>query len=200
MNKLLVATTNNGKIEEYRRLLGHLPVELTSLKDQGISMAIDEDGKTFESNAIKKAILYHSISGLATLADDGGIEIDYLHGEPGVLSRRWPGYEATDEELIEIALARLEGVPKQKRTAKLRVALAMVFPGEETVYTAEAFKEGLIGTKPVNFTEGYPYRSLFYLPDLKKHYSELTPEEEVMLAHRREAIDRLMPVIKKKLL
>lgn len=200
MNKLLLATTNSGKVEEYRKLLGELPLQLVSLKDQGISMAIDEDGKTFEDIAIKKAILYHSISGLPTLADDGGIEIDYLHGEPGVLSRRWPGYEASDEELIEMALTRLEGVPKQKRTAKLRVALAMVFPGEETVYTAEAFKLGLIGTKPVNLTEGYPYRSLFYLPDLKKHYSELTHEEELVLAHRREALDQLMPVIKKKLL
>ncbi|OGZ97373.1 MAG: hypothetical protein A3I44_04325 [Candidatus Sungbacteria bacterium RIFCSPLOWO2_02_FULL_51_17] len=200
MKKLLLASTNPGKIEEYRRLLGHLPIDVISLKDQGISMAVDEDGKTFEDNAIKKAILYHSISGLPTLADDGGIEIDHLRGEPGVLSRRWPGYEASDDALIEMTLERMRGVPKQKRTAKLRVAVALVFPGEETVYTAEAEKKGILGTKPIHPVEGYPYRSLFYLPELKKNYSELTRDEELSLAHRKEALDRLMPVLKKKFL
>lgn len=199
MKKLLLATTNPGKILEHKTLLGHLPLELVSLKDTGITAAVEENGKTFEENAVKKAIVYHTLSGLPVLADDGGLEVDYLKGEPGVLSRRWPGHEATDEELVQMLLEKLKGVPKKNRTAKLRVILALIFPGDDNVYTAEGVKKGYIGTEPVNLIEGYPFRSLFYIPELGKYYSELTMEEEAMLAHRKDAIDKLMPVLKEKL-
>lgn len=201
VNKFLIATSNPGKVIEYKLLLSGLPVELVSLKEAGITMAVEEDGKTFEENAVKKAAAYHSLSRLPTLADDGGLEIDYLNGEPGVLSRRWPGYEASDEELVKMALSKLEGVPQEKRTACLKVSIAVIFPGDETIYTSEGVKRGYIGTAPAGpLTDGYPFRSLFYLSELGKYYSELTAEEGALLAHRKDAIDKLMPVLKSKLL
>ena len=119
---------------------------------------------------------------------------------PSALSRRWPGYEASDEELINITLTKLAGVPREKRTAKLKVCLALIFPEDGTIYTAEASKAGFIGIEPVNPTEGYPFRSLFYVPDLGKYYSEFSIEEEARLAHRKEAVETLMPILRKKFL
>ncbi len=200
LQRLLLATTNSGKVLEYKALLGELPIQLVSLKDAGITMAAEEDGKTFEENSVKKAMTYHSLTGLPVLADDGGIEIDYLNGEPGVLSRRWPGYEAEDEELISMTLEKLKGAPKKKRTARLVVCITLLSPGDSTLYIAEAAKEGIIGIKPVNYKEGYPFRALFYLPDMKKYYSELSDEDEIRVGHRKKAIETLLPIIRKKLL
>lgn len=200
MKKLLLATANSGKVLEYKALLKPLPIELVSLKDMGITMAVEEDGKTFEENSVKKAMMYHGLSGLPVLSDDGGIEIDYLNGKPGVLSRRWPGYEASDEELIGMTLEKLKGVPKKRRTARLVVCVTLLFPGDETLYVAEAAKEGVIGTKPVNHEEGYPFRAIFYLPELKKYYSELSAEDEIRVGHRKKAIEILIPIIREKLL
>src|SRR3990167_9592915 len=111
--KLLVATTNPGKLAEIRRFLTDIPVELVSLKDVGIADSVEETGKTFEENAILKAKFYAQKSGLPTLADDGGFEIDALNGEPGVKSHRWadPSQENDDETLINYTLKRLENVP-----------------------------------------------------------------------------------------
>lgn len=200
MNKLLIATTNQGKLLEYKTLLADFPVALTSLKEEGISLGVEEDGETFEENAIKKAREYCAISNMPVLADDGGIEIDYLGGEPGVKSRRWPGYEASDQELVSMTLAKLAGVEWESRTAKLKVVIALKFPGDEKIYIAEGFKNGYIRKNPLNFTAGYPFRSLFYLPEIGKTYSELSPEEEAKIAHRSEAITKLMPILEKKLL
>src|SRR3972149_11988316 len=198
MQKLLLATTNPGKVTEYKTLLGHVPVEMVSVKEAEITMAVEGGGRTFEEDAVKKAITYMNVSGLPTLADDGGIEIDYLNGEPGVYSRRWPGHEATDEELISMALEKLSGIPRSKRTARLRVVVALAFPGDSTVYTSEGAKRGIIGTKPINLVEGDPFRSLFYVPEIKKYYSELTIEEEAKIAHRKEALEKLIPILKQK--
>lgn len=200
MKKLLIATTNQGKAAEYKSFLGILPIELLTLKDAAINAIVDEDGKTFEENAIKKAKFYSELSGLPALGDDGGIEIDYLGGEPGVLSRRWPGHEASDDELILMTLTKLAGVPWEKRTASLRVVIALKFPYDDKAYTAEGAKCGFIRKTPLDATSGYPFRALFYIPELGKTYSELTPEEELKFAHRKYAIDKLIPIIKEKLL
>ena len=117
MKKLLIATTNPGKLDEIKRFLGDLPVELVALKDVGIIDGVEETGKTFEENAILKAKYYCKKSGLPTLADDGGFEIDALGGEPGVKSHRWihKDREDTDEELIEYTLKKMRGLPRAKR-------------------------------------------------------------------------------------
>lgn len=198
MQKLLIATTNQGKLLEYKTLLSCLGIDLTSLKEEWISLDVEEDGKTFEENAIKKAKEYSSISNLPVLADDGGIEIDYLGGEPGVKSRRWPGYEASDQELIAMTLTKLAGVKWEQRKARLKVVIALSFPGDNKVYTAEGLKEGYIRKNPLNFTAGYPFRSIFYVSEIGKTYSELTVDEEAKIAHRSKALTKLLPILKNK--
>lgn len=200
MRKLLIATTNTGKINEYKSLLKDEPLELLTLNDVKITIPVDEDGETFEENAVKKAVHYSYFSGLPVLADDGGIEVEALGGEPGVKSRRWPGYEAGDEELVEMMVEKMKGVPWEKRKARFRVFLAFVLPGEDEVWVREGSHEGYIAEEPTNFTEGYPFRSLFWLPEFKKTLGELSAEEEAeAVLHRKKAIEQLLPIIKEKL-
>ncbi len=133
---------------------------------------------------------------MAALADDGGIEIDYLNGEPGVKSRRWPGHEATDQELIDFTLKRLKGVPWQKRGAQFRVILALAMPGKK-VLTFEGKKRGIILTKPRGkLIPGYPFRSIFYLPEYKKSFNELSFKEEVKIGHRRKPVRKIVKFLK----
>lgn len=194
MKKLLIATKNPGKIAEYRIILKDLPLELITLGDLNIKSSVEEDGKTFEENAIKKAEFYYKLSGLPTLAEDGGIEIDYLNGEPGVKSRRWPGYEASDEELINITLEKLKGVPLEKRGAQLRVVIALAINSE--IETSEGVIRGIILEKSVKTTiSGYPFRSVFYIPTMKKVFAEMTEEEGMLVSQRKKAIEKLLPIL-----
>ena len=197
MKKLLIATSNAGKFLEYREIFKQLKIllELVSLKDLNIETRMEEDGKTFEENAVKKAKFYSQLVGLPTLADDGGLEIDYLNGEPGVKSRRWPGYEATDEEMIKIALDKLNGVPKEKRGARLKAVVALIFPEDQKIYTFVGFLRGQIAEKPTTQRiAGYPFRSIFVPSQSNKYLGELN-----IIAHRKEAIKKALPLIKKYL-
>ncbi len=196
MKKLLIATSNPGKLKEYKELLKGLPLKLVSLKDLRIKNKVNENAKTFEENAIKKAKFYSRLTGLATLADDGGLEIDYLKGEPGVKSRRWPGYEATDEELIDFCLKKLEGVPWQKRKAQLRVIIALAIPGKE-VLISEGKLRGVILTEPRGkLILGYPVRPIFYLPKYGKSFAELNFKEEIKIGPRKKPIKKLISFLK----
>jgi len=196
MKRLLIATNNPGKVKEYKELLKDLPLKLISLKDLGIKNKVNESGKTFEENAIKKAKFYSRLTGLATLADDGGLEIDYLKGEPGVKSRRWPGHEATDQELIDYTLKKLKGVPWNKRRAQFRVIIALAIPGKE-VLISEGKLRGVILAKPRGkLIPGYPFRPIFYLPKYGKSFAELSFKEEVKIGHRVKAIQKLISFLK----
>lgn len=197
MKELLIATKNPGKVREYKEIFKQLkiPVKLVSLRDLGIRKGVEEDGQTFEENAIKKAKFYCQSSGLPTLSDDAGIEIDYLNGEPGVRSRRWPGYEASDEEIIEFTLEKLKGVPEKKRVAQLRAVVGLAFPGNEKIYIFEGILRGLIAEKPIKREiRGYPFRSLFLPLGGDKYLGELH-----IVAHRKQAIEKALPIIKKYL-
>jgi len=203
MKTLLVATTNPGKLAELRGFLSDLPLTLVSLSDVGITDIVEETGATFKENAILKARFYAQKSGLPTLADDGGFEIDALNGEPGVKSHRWihGTKDNEDEELIQYAMKRLQGVQESKRGAQLHLVLAFVLPSGE-IYTSEGLIRGMIPLTPSkNRWKGFPYRSLLYLPKLKKFYNhdELTEEENRTYNHRRKAIEDLKPIIKKTL-
>lgn len=203
MQKLLIATTNPGKLSEIKRFLGDLPVELVGLKDVGITEVVEETGRTFEENAILKAKYYCQKSGLPTLADDGGFEIDALGGEPGVKSHRWihQNREDTDEELIAYTLEKLRGLPRARRGAQLRLVLALVLPNGR-VTTEEEKTRGIVAEKPSEHrTSGFPYRSLLFLPEINKYYDHdlLTPEETDRFNHRKRALDQLKPIIIKKL-
>jgi len=199
MKKLLIATTNPGKLTEIKRFLGDLSVELVGLKDVGITDVVEETGKTFEENAILKAKYYCQKSGLPTLADDGGFEIDAFSGQPGVKSHRWihGDREDTDEELIAYTLEKMRGLPRAKRGAQLRLVLALIFP-DGRQYTVEEKTRGIVAEKPSKYrTSGFPYRSLLFLPEINKYYDHdlLTPEETETFNHRKRALDRLKPIL-----
>ena len=167
MNKLLIATTNPGKLGEITKYLSDLPITLVGLKDVGIMDQVKETGKTFEENAILKAKFYAEKSGLPTIADDGGLEIDALHGEPGVKSHRWIGgdHEDSDEELIAHTIKKMKGIFLKNRQAQLRAVLALALPNGK-VFTAEAATRGIISLAPgTHRTPGFPYRSILLLPE-----------------------------------
>lgn len=203
MNKLLIATTNPGKLAEIKRFLADVPVALVGLKDMGIMDAAEETGISFEENAVLKANYYAKKSGLPTLADDGGFEIDALNGEPGVKSHRWVhgDRENTDEELIQYTMDRMKDVPDDKRGAQLRLVLALVLPGGEAFTSSEKVR-GMVPQKPSDVRhEGFPYRSLLFLPEINKFYNhdELTETETETYNHRKKALDILKPIIKNKI-
>jgi XTP/dITP diphosphohydrolase len=201
MQKILIATTNQAKLEEIRESLSDVPIACIGLKDMGITQVVEETGKTFEENAILKAKFYAEKSGLATLADDGGLEIDALNGEPGVHSHRWihKDREDEDEELIAYTIEKMKSLPHVKRGGQLRVVVALALPNGD-VHTSEGIIRGIIAEKPSSYRQkGFPYRSLLYLPKLKKFYNhdELAKEENNAYNHRRRAIEKLKPFIKK---
>ncbi len=201
MQKILIATTNKGKIHELSEFLKDIPIQLVSLKDVGIDADVEEDGQTYKANSQKKALFYAKLSGLPAVSDDGGLEIAYLHGEPGVRSRRWLGYEATDEVLIEHLKKVVYKIPKDKRQAVFTTVISFALPSGE-VWSAKGSISGILSEKPEpRLLEGYPYRSFFFLPKLQKFYheSELTPKEMKEYNHRYKAIEKLKPILKKVL-
>ncbi len=185
MRTLLVATHNKGKLREYRELLRDLPVRLVYLDDVGIHEDVPETGSTFEENAIQKATACARLSGLLTLADDSGLEVDALGGAPGVHSKRYAGPDASDEDRIRKLLTELKGVPPEKRTARFRCVIAVATP-EGEVITAEGTVEGVIATEPRGH-HGFGYDPVFYLPDRGCTMAELPPEEKNRISHRARA-------------
>ncbi|RJP43768.1 non-canonical purine NTP pyrophosphatase [Candidatus Parcubacteria bacterium] len=187
--KILVATKNPAKLREVREFLKG-DFEFVSLADLPGAPDVEETGSTFEENSLLKAKKYFEWSGIPAVADDGGLEIDALGGEPGVKSRRWPGYEAADEELITMALEKLRGVPRAKRTARLRTV--GTYCDEKRTLAASGSIEGyIVEEAPKRWDEGYPFRSIFWIPKLRKMYQDLTPAEHDAVNHRRFAYGEL---------
>ncbi|OGG11667.1 hypothetical protein A2Z00_00020 [Candidatus Gottesmanbacteria bacterium RBG_13_45_10] len=203
MKKLLIATTNPGKLNEIKHFLFDVPVTFVGLDDVGITERARETGETFEENAILKAKFYGKLSKLPTLADDGGFEIEALGGDPGVKSHRWIHGESDDddEELIDYTLMRMKDLPENQRKAQLRLVIALYVPGGKVV-TAEEKIIGIVPTKPSSHrTAGFPFRSLLFLPHINKFYNdhELTQKENEVYNHRRKALEKLKPFIIKEL-
>lgn len=201
MKKLLIATTNPGKLAEIRRFLSDLPIEFVGLDETGIKERIEETGKTFEENAILKAKFYAEKSGLPTIGDDGGFEIEVLGGEPGVKSHRWihGDRQNTDEELINYTFKKMKEI--QNRNAQLCAVLALAFP-DGRIYTATAVTRGIIPEKPsTERVPGFPYRSILYIPEIGKYYNHdlLTAEETEKYNHRKQCLDQLKPILTKLL-
>ncbi|MCL6430017.1 MAG: RdgB/HAM1 family non-canonical purine NTP pyrophosphatase [Anaerolineae bacterium] len=191
--QLLLATRNPGKLRELRALLASLPLECLSLSDVGIATDIAETGESLEENAILKARGYASLSGLTTLADDSGLEVDALGGEPGVRSSRWAGPAATDADRIRLLLERLQGVPLAARRARFRAVAAIATP-DGRLYTAEGRLEGVIADQPRG-TGGFGYDPVFLVPSLGKTVAELDPETKNRISHRARAILAARPIL-----
>ncbi len=194
MIRLLVATHNRGKLREYKELLHDLPVELVYLDDVGITQQVEETGSTFLENALQKALNYARISGLVTLADDSGLEVDALGGAPGVYSSRYAGPNASDRDRIEKLLRDLQGVPRERRTARFRCVIAVATPEGEAC-TAQGTVEGLIVDTPRG-EHGFGYDPVFYLPDRGRTMAELPPEEKNRISHRARAAQAIKPLLR----
>jgi XTP/dITP diphosphohydrolase len=201
MQKLLIATKNKGKIQELREFLSDLPVDLVSLSDFGITDDVEEDGKTYEENSQKKALFYAKLAHLPAVADDGGLEISALNGEPGVRSRRWLGYEATDEELIDHLKKVSKQLPNDNREAYFKTVVSFALPNGKISSVYGEVKGELSEEPEMSLLQGYPYRSFFYLPNIRKFYheSDLSPEEMKLYNHRYIAIQKLKPILEKEL-
>jgi XTP/dITP diphosphohydrolase len=201
MKRLLIATSNPAKLAEYRLLLREFPLETLSLADVGIRDQPEEDGATFAENALKKARFYYERARLPTLADDGGLQIDALGGEPGVRSHRWLGArESSDEALVAEVIRRMQGVEATRRTARLRAAVALIYEvgGAPREVITEAAMEGVIAESAwPRIRPGFPYRSVVYLPDRKCYVAELGDEEEARISQRRTALAELAPELRR---
>jgi XTP/dITP diphosphohydrolase len=198
-NKLLIATKNQGKVGEFKQFLKELPFEIVSLADLKITQDIEEDGRTYRENSQKKAKFFAKLSGLPTVADDGGIEIVALGNQPGIHSRRWLGHEATDEELVSHMLKISKQLPKDNRRAFFKTIVTFALPNGR-VWSVSGEVEGVISEKPyLKLLKGYPYRSFFFLPKINKFYheGELSNEEQRLYNHRYKAVQKLLPVIQK---
>ncbi|HLV97588.1 MAG TPA: RdgB/HAM1 family non-canonical purine NTP pyrophosphatase [Ktedonobacterales bacterium] len=185
MSTLLLATTNPGKLREFREIFAELPFHLTTLDEEGIDMDVEETGATFAENAVLKARAYAEASGLLTLADDSGLEIDALGGEPGVHSARWPTYDTPYPERLTLVLERLANVPPEQRTARYRCVIALAQPDgwHELV---EGTLEGVVADAPRG-ANGFGYDPIFYVPALGSTTAELSPEEKHRISHRGRA-------------
>jgi XTP/dITP diphosphohydrolase len=185
MNRLLLATSNKGKITEYIQILNGLPYEFVNLKELGIKGNVKEDYSTYKENALHKATEYARLSGLMTLADDSGLEVDALGGAPGVLSARYAGENATDRDRVNLLLSNLKDVPLKKRTAKFVCVIALTLPeGKSELYYGEC--SGLITFEPSG-ENGFGYDPVFYIPEFKKTVAELPPEIKNRVSHRGKA-------------
>jgi XTP/dITP diphosphohydrolase len=193
MPKLLLATTNQGKVREYRHLFKGLPFEVVTPTDESIDIAVDEKNKTFEENARLKAVTYSSRSHLITLADDSGLEVDALGGQPGIISARFAGKKASDKEKVEYLLAKLKEVPWEKRTARFRCVIAIANPeGKTELCRGEC--QGLIAFEPRG-ENGFGYDPIFYLPEFDKTMAELPLETKNQISHRSRAAKKAYQVL-----
>lgn len=185
MHKLLIATHNAGKIREYQSLLADLPLEVTSLEAEGITLDVEETGATFAENAILKACTYARLSGLWTWADDSGLEVDALNGAPGVYSARYAGPGASDRDRYLKLIAGLRSIGDVPRTARFRCVVAICLPDGEA-HTADGSVEGRIIDEPRG-DGGFGYDPIFYLPDRDATMAELSQETKNQISHRGQA-------------
>jgi len=193
--KLLLATNNRGKVREYQALLEGVPFKIVTLSGQGITTLVEETGGSFEENARLKATALAKESGLLTLADDSGLEVDALGGEPGVRSARYAGESATDADRINYLLSKLKDVSEKERTAQFRCVIAIATPAGK-VELFSGICRGIITSKPKG-KRGFGYDPVFYVPELRKTMAELTLEEKNRVSHRARAAEKTRERLKK---
>jgi len=193
--KLLLATSNQAKVREYKSLLQSLPWELVTPVEQGITTRVSEVGDSLEENARLKATLLAAESQLLALADDSGLEVDALGGEPGRLSARYAGEGASDRDRVSYLLSRLKGVPWQKRSARFRCVIAIAIPDGEVEFCSGECR-GVITFEPRG-EQGFGYDPIFYLPELDKTMAELPLEVKNQVSHRGQAARKVYQVLER---
>lgn len=193
LNKLLVATGNQGKLKEIREILSD--IEVLGLSDVGIECDVEETGTTFAENAYIKAFEVSERTGLPVLADDSGLEVEALGGRPGVYSARFAGEHATDDENVNKLLAELKDVPKDKRGARFACAMCLIFPDGRKIETFGTSCPGIIVDRKRG-ENGFGYDPVFFAPEYGKSFSEMTMEEKNKVSHRKAALAALSEKLK----
>jgi XTP/dITP diphosphohydrolase len=208
MPKLLIATNNKGKVEEIQDLLKDISVELVTPNDIGIQLDVEEDGSTYAENAEKKALAFARASGLTSLADDSGLEVDALNGAPGIYSNRYPllslppnsknfeevGWRLTDADRRACLLKNLKDKPRPWN-AKFHATIAIAIPNNPSVQFATGECKGEIISEERG-TGGFGYDPIFFIPELNRTMAELSMEEKNRLSHRARAIINAKPILK----
>lgn len=197
MKKIVVATQNQGKVREIKEILEGLPVQVQTMGEVGIDIEIDETGTTFEENAVIKAEAISKLVDALVIADDSGLEIDYLNKEPGVYSARYLGKDTPYEEKNQIIIERLNNVPKAQRTARYVCAMAICEKGE-TVFVTRSTVEGYIGDHPEG-SNGFGYDPIFFVEELGTSIANISIEEKNKMSHRAKALYKVMEHIKAQL-
>jgi XTP/dITP diphosphohydrolase len=193
MPKLLLATSNPGKISEYRFLLNGLGYQITTVAEEGIVKAIVESGSSYDQNARLKALAYAKVSQLTACADDSGLEVDALNGEPGIKSARFAGEFATDEDKVNLLLAKLNDVPWEKRTAGFKCVIAIASPGGR-VELCYGECRGMIAFEAAG-ENGFGYDPIFFFPEMNKTMAELPFEMKNQISHRARASQKARQVL-----
>lgn len=200
--KIIFATGNKNKMVEIRMILEDLGMEILSMKEAGIDVDVVEDGKTFEENAMIKASAIASLDKVKemdaiVLADDSGLEIDYLNKEPGIYSARYAGTDTSYDIKNSLLLSRMKGVPDEKRTARFVCAIAAVFPnGDREV--VRGTMEGRVAYE-IAGENGFGYDPIFYLPEYGCTSAQLSPEKKNELSHRGKGLRMMREIMEKKL-
>ena len=197
MNKLIFATSNQGKMKEIREILKDLNVEVLSLKEAGIEADIVEDGKTFEENAMIKARAIRDLTGCMVLADDSGLEVDALNKEPGIYSARYMGEDTSYDIKNKNIIDRLNGLTGNERSARFVCVIAAAFPdGSEE--TRRGTIEGQIGFE-IAGENGFGYDPIFYVPEFGCTTAELSSEDKNAISHRGKALRAMKEVIERRI-
>jgi XTP/dITP diphosphohydrolase len=197
MKRIIFATSNEGKMSEIREILKGLDIELLSLKDAGLNPDIDENGTTFEENAIIKAKIVMELTGEIVLADDSGIEVDYLDKAPGVYSARFLGEEVPYTVKNQYIIDKLSEAKEEERSARFVCVIACAFPNGEIITRRETM-EGYIA-KQISGTNGFGYDPIFYVPEYQCTTAEMQSELKNIISHRGKALSLMKEVIEKHL-
>lgn len=194
MTRLIVATKNKGKVKEIKELLSGLDYQILSLEEAGVAIDVEENGQTFEENALIKARAIHQLMGGMVIADDSGIEIDFLNGAPGIYSARFLG-DVSDIDRYEGVLALLEGIPEEYRTARYRCVVSLV--SDEEALTFQGTMEGRIAHEPRG-DNGFGYDPVFYVPELGMTVAEMDSDTKNRISHRGRAFRLLADKLRKR--
>lgn len=197
MTKIVFATGNKDKMREIREIMEGMDVDIRSMKEEGITVDIEENGTTFEENALIKARAVASQTDAIVLADDSGLEVDYLNKEPGVYSARYMGEDTSYDIKNQAILDRLEGVEKEKRTARFVCAIAAVLPDGREFVTRQTM-EGYIGYEPGG-ENGFGYDPIFYLDEYGCSSAAISREEKNKISHRGKGLRAMRDILKELL-